>query len=80
MTADDLRDVLLALPERTFIGTTLVQDTATAGFFPADVPRDRLREAVVEMVDYSEACQAAVRRLRDLTPIPLAVDLPEVAL
>jgi len=78
MTTNDLHDVLLGLPELSLIGTELLE--ASTGFFPVDVPRDTLREAVVEMVDYSEACQAVARRLRDLTPIPLAVDLPEVAL
>ena len=75
MTTNDLRDVLLGLPELSLIGTGLLEDTT--GFFPVDVPRDTLREAVVEMVAYTESCQSAARRLRDLTPIPLTVEIPE---
>ena len=78
MTADDLRDVFLGLPELTLIGTALLE--ASTGFFPVDVPRDTLREAVVEMVAYTESCQSAARRLRDLTPIPLTVEIPEYVL
>jgi hypothetical protein len=78
MTANDLRDVLLGLPELALIGTALLE--ASTGFFPVDVPRDTLREAVVEMVAYTESCQSAARRLRDLTPIPLTVEVPEYAL
>jgi hypothetical protein len=79
MTANDLRDVLLGLPELTLIGTALLE--ASTGFFPVDVPRDTLREAVVEMVAYTESCQSAARRLRDLTPIPLAnINVIEFAL
>ena len=78
MTANDLRDVLLGLPELALIGTALLE--ASTGFFPVDVPRDTLREAVVEMVAYTENCQSAARRLRDLTPIPLTVEVQENAL
>ena len=78
MTTNDLRDVLLGLPELSLIGTRLLE--ASTGFFPVDVPRDTLREAVVEMVAYTESCQSAARRLRDLTPIPLDVEIPEYAL
>ena len=78
MTANDLRDLLLVLPELTLIGTGLLE--ASTGFFPVDLPRGTLREAVVEMVAYTESCGATARRLRDLTPIPLTVDIPEYAL
>jgi len=78
MTANDLRDVLLGLPELALIGTGLL--AASTGFFPVDVPRATLREAVVEMVAYTESCQSAARRLRHLTPIPLPIDLPAYAL
>ena len=78
MTANDLRDIFLGLPELTLIGTGLLE--ASTGFFPVDLPRDTLREAVVEMVAYTESCQSAARRLRDLTPIPLTVAIPEYCL
>jgi hypothetical protein len=59
MIANDLRDVLLGLPELTLIGTALLE--ASTGFFPVDVPRDTLREAVVD---------ADIRCCGWLTPLP----------
>ncbi len=76
-----LRDCLLNLPPLELLGMTLLQDTTHAGFFPPDVPREMLKAAVVEVIEYGDRCQAAARRLSDLTPIPLReVELWEFAL
>jgi len=75
-----LYEILFDLEPLQLIGMKLVSDRQSAGFFPVDLPRDTLREAVVEMVAYTESCQSAARRLRDLTPIPLNIDIPEYAL
>ena len=37
------------------------------------VHRDRVREAVVELIAYTNRCTQAVERLRDVPPTPLAV-------
>lgn len=80
-TANDLRDCLLNLPPVELLGMKLLQDAPHAGFFPADVPRETLRAAVVEIIAYGDRCGAAARRLSTLTPVPLlAVDLWEFAL
>ncbi len=50
MTANNLRDVLLGLPELTLIGTGLLE--ASTGFFPVDLPRDTLREAVTDQLTH----------------------------
>ena len=81
MAANDLRDLLLGLPELTLIGTALLAETPSVGFFPADgLPREMLRSAVAEMVAYTDRCGAAARRLRGLTPIPVGVPVPAYAL
>ncbi|MBZ0277379.1 MAG: hypothetical protein K8I60_14635 [Anaerolineae bacterium] len=81
MTANHLRDCLLNLPPVELLGMKLLQDAPHAGFFPADVPRETLKAAVVEIIAYGDRCQTAARRLSTLTPVPLlAVDLWEFAL
>jgi hypothetical protein len=71
MTAETLRDCLLNLPPLELLGMKLLQDSPHAGFFPSDVPRETLKTAVVEMINYGERCQRAAQRLSKLTPVPL---------
>jgi hypothetical protein len=81
ITVDDLRDCLLNLPTLELLGMKLLQDSPHVGFFPSDVPRDTLKTAVVEIIDYGERCQRVAQRLSNLIPIPLMnVDLWEYAL
>lgn len=81
MTAETLRDCLLNLPPLELLGMKLLLDSPHAGFFPADVPRETLKTAVVEMIDYGERCQTAAQRLSKLTPVPITgVDLWEYVL
>jgi len=81
MTADTLRDCLLNLPPLELLGMTLLQSNPHAGFFPSDVPRETLKTAVVEMIDYGERCQSTAQRLSKLTPVPITtIDLWEYAL
>ena len=81
MTAETLRDCLLNLPPLELLGMKLLRDSPHAGLFPADVPRQTLKAAVVEMIDYGERCQSAAQRLSKLTPVPVTgVDLWEYAL
>jgi hypothetical protein len=80
-TAETLRDCLLNLPPLELLGMKLLQDSPHAGFFPSDVPRETLKTAVIEMIDYGERCQRAAGRLSKLTPVPvIGVDLWEYAL
>ena len=75
-----LHSILSNLEPLQLMGMNLISNSPSTGFFPVDVPRDTLREAVVEMVAYTESCQSAARRLRDLTPIPLTIPIPEYVL
>ena len=81
MTAETLRDCLLNLPPLELLGMKLLQDSPHAGLVPSDVPRETLKSAVVEMIDYGERCQYAAQRLSKLTPVPITgVDVWEYAL
>ena len=81
LTAQNLRDCLLGLPPVELLGMKLLHDTPHAGFFPSAVPRETLKAAVVEIVDYGERCQHAAHRLSKLAPIPVTgIDLWEYAL
>jgi len=81
MNANQLRDCLLNLPPLELLGMTLLQSNPHAGFFPSDVPRETLKTAVVEMIDYGERCQSTAQRLSKLTPVPITtIDLWEYSL
>lgn len=71
LTPQTLHDCLFNLPPVELLGMRLLQDAPHAGFFPADVPRETLKTAVVEIIDYGERCQQAAQRLSSLTPVPL---------
>lgn len=70
LTHDDLRACLSAVPACELLGMTLLRQ-GNPRFFPVDVPRDVLREAVTEIIAYTGRCAAAANRLRDLSPVPL---------
>ncbi len=54
-------------------GMRLLKACPTAtGLFPQNVPRALVKEAVIELVQYTEACNATARRLNNLAPIPLS--------
>ncbi len=70
MTHLDLCACLAAVAPCELLGMTLLRQ-GSPQFFPADVPRDVLREAVTEIIAYTGRCAAAAHRLRDLSPVPL---------
>ena len=80
LTAENLRDCLCDLPRLELLGMTLLQNSHHAGFFPSDAPRDTLKSAVIEVIDYGEKCHNLARRVSALTPIPAQIDLWEFAL
>lgn len=43
----------------------------TTGLFPQNVPRALVKEALIELVQYTERCNTAAQRLRNLAPVPL---------
>jgi hypothetical protein len=38
---------------------------------PTAIPRETLRDAVLELISYTDACARAIQRLCDVPPVPL---------
>jgi len=76
MSVDILRDCLVAAAPLDLLGMRLLQQRLEQarplpGLYPTDLPRETLKEAVSEIVDYTGRCTAVARRLSHLAPIPL---------
>ncbi len=81
MTADTLRECLAATDPVDLLGMRLLQMCPQPGLYPTDLPRETLKEAVSETVDYTGRCAAAARRLSHLAPIPLTtIEILELGL
>jgi hypothetical protein len=70
LTHDDLRVCLAAAAPVELLGMTLLRQ-GSPHLLSADIPRDVLKEAVTEIIAYTQRCTAVAHRLRDLSPIPL---------
>ena len=69
---ETLHDCLASVEPVELQGMCLLKACPTAtGLFPQNVPRTTVKEAVIELVQYTERCNSAARRLRNLAPIPL---------
>ena len=67
-----LHDCLASVEPVDLQGMRLLKACPTAtGLFPQNVPRAKVKEAVIELVQYTERCNSTARRLRNLTSIPL---------
>lgn len=81
MNVDILRDCLAAIAPVDLLGMRLLKACPQPGLYPADIPRDTLKEAVSEIVEYTGRCIAVAQRLSHLTPIPLTtIDILEFGL
>lgn len=81
MTAESLRECLAGVPPVNLLGTELLRThRPQGGFFPADVPRDQIKEAVTEIIAYTARCRAAAQRLSHLAPVPLTTVCVEFGL
>lgn len=69
-TLDALHECLDTLAPVELMGMTLLRSSPQ--FFPTGLPRNTLREAVAELVAYTERCVKTVAQLVTLSPIPLA--------
>ena len=77
-TIESLRDCLAAIPPVELKGMALLRERRPQGqFFPSladeqtDIPRERIAEAVTEIVRYTELCRRTAQQLVKLAPIPL---------
>jgi hypothetical protein len=69
---DTLCACLLTVPPLELKGMALLRQChPTAGFFPSDVPRSALIDAIVEITAYTARSQHAAEALRNLAPVPL---------
>jgi hypothetical protein len=81
MTLDSLRVCLAATDPVDLLGMRLLRACPQPTLFPTDIPRDVLKDAVSEIVEYTGRCMATARRLSHLTPIPLTtIDILEFGL
>jgi hypothetical protein len=71
LSLEHLRDCLASVEPVDLQGMGLLKARPTTGLFPTNVPREVVKEAVIELVQYTEHCQATARRLRNLSPISL---------
>lgn len=71
MTVESLRNCLAATAPVDLLGMRLLKACPQRGLYPTDLPRETLKAAVSEIVDYTGRCAAAARRLSHLAPIPL---------
>lgn len=69
-TLDALHECLDTLAPLELMGMTLLRSSHQ--LFPTGLPRTTLREAVAELVAYTERCAKTVAQLMTLSPIPLA--------
>jgi hypothetical protein len=69
ITGEDLAACLLTLPPVELLGMTLLRSSQQ--LFPTGLPREVVKEAVMEMVAYTERCAATVQQLRRLGSVPL---------
>ena len=69
---ETLHECLASVEPVDLQGMRLLKACPTAtGLFPQNVPRATVKEAVIELVQYTERCNSTARRLRNLAPIPL---------
>ena len=81
ITAESLRECLSNVPPVKLLGTELLKThRPQSGIFPTGVPRDQLKEAVIEIIAYTARCATAAKQLSHLTPIPLTTIFVEFGL
>jgi hypothetical protein len=76
LDAEQLGATLAALEPVQLKGLDLLQSEQRAfGLLPnpTAIPRETLRDAVLELISYTDACARAIQRLWDVPPIPLTV-------
>lgn len=68
---ETLSEIIMSVSPINLLGMRLLKMCPQPGLYPTDLPRETLKEAVSEIVDYTGRCAAAARRLSHLAPIPL---------
>lgn len=78
LTIESLRDCLAAIPPVELKGMALLRECRPNGqFFPQltkqGIRRERIADAVAEIVHYTERCGQTAQHLVKLVPIPLTI-------
>jgi len=68
---DDLRACLAGIAPVELKGMGLLREQPHLIAGASSIPRQRLVEAVTEIVAYTGRCAAAARQLANLTPVPI---------
>ena len=72
ISLETLHQCLNSIEPVDLAGMRLLKACPTAtGLFPQNVPRSLVKDAVIELVQYTETCNATARRLSNLAPVPL---------
>ena len=77
LASADLCAVLASVPPAQLKGLALLKGQR---LLPTDIPRETLREAVLELIQYTDSCNKALDRLRDVEPVPLDFSILEWSL
>ncbi|MBN1121800.1 MAG: hypothetical protein JXJ17_12030 [Anaerolineae bacterium] len=72
LSSTALKDILSSVEPVELKGVALLrQYTPTSSLIPTAATSDELVEATIEIIDYTRACEASLRRLTGLRPIPV---------
>ena len=71
LSLEHLHDCLASVEPVDLQGMRLLKAHSNTGLFPTNVPRETVKKAVIELVQYTERCSTTARRLRNLSPVPL---------
>jgi hypothetical protein len=78
MSVQALRDTLAQVEPVNLLGVRLLEAHPTPT--TTSIPREMLKEAVSELIAYTQTCQDLAQNLRQLKPIPLGIVLWEYGL
>jgi hypothetical protein len=78
ISTEALRDTLAQVEPVNLLGVRLLEAHPTPT--TASIPRETLKEAVSELIAYTQTCQNITHNLRQLKPIPLDIVLWEYGL
>lgn len=78
ISAEALRNTLAKVEPVDLLGLRLLE--AHPNPTTASIPREMLKEAVSELIAYTQACHDVARNLRQLKPIPLNIAIWEYGL
>ena len=71
MILDGLCECLRMTEDVDLLGMRLMQAYPLSHLGAQQIPREQLKEAVIEVIDYTTRCQQVADRLRQLEPIAL---------